>query len=219
MGAHRSRRDGGGDLRRRPPVRQPNPLLLVVCEGEVTEPRYIDSFRLAQGSTAVRVRVVSPGGDPRALVERAIELRDAAVVDARRGGDPNLAYDEVWCVFDVDQHARFNEACGLAAEADIRVATSNPCFELWLVLHFADRTAHLSTAQARRLLKGHLPRYDKHIRFEELEAGYAHAVARAQALERRHAEQGPPGANPSTGMHHLTERIRQFGKERRLAGR
>jgi hypothetical protein len=219
MGAHRSRRDGDGNLRRRPPLREPIPLLLVVCEGEVTEPRYIDTFRAAQGSTAVRVRVLSPGGDPRALVERAIELRDAARLDARRAGDPNLAYDEVWCVFDVDQHARFNSACLLAAEAGIRVALSNPCFELWLFLHFADRTAHLSTVQARRLLKGHLPRYDKHIRFDELEHGYSDAVARAQTLERRHAEQGSPGANPSTGMHHLTERIRQFGKERRLAGR
>lgn len=216
MAAHRSRRDRGGDLRRRPPVREPNPLLLVVCEGEVTEPRYIESFRVAQGSTAVRVRVVSPGGDPRALVERAIELRGAARVDARRAGDANLAYDEVWCVFDVDQHARFTEACRLAAEADIRTALSNPCFELWLVLHFADQTAHLSTAQARRLLRGHLPRYDKHIRFEELEEGYTGAVSRALALERRHTAQGSPGANPSTGVHHLTERIRQFGRERRL---
>lgn len=126
MPAHRSRRDRGGDLRRRPPLRQPSPLLLVVCEGKVTEPRYIDTFPAAQGSTTVRVRVVSPGGDPRALVERAIELRDAASEDARRAGDENLAYDEVWCVFDVDQHARFNEACALAADAGILVALSNP---------------------------------------------------------------------------------------------
>jgi hypothetical protein len=188
---------------------------LVVCEGEVTEPRYIESFRAAQGSASVRVRIESPGGDPRALVERAVTLRDAAAADARRAGDANLAYDEVWCVFDVDQHAHF-DACKLAQEQGILVAHSNPCFELWLFLHFGDQTAHLGTAQIGRLLRKHLPRYVKHVRFEDVEHGYESAVSRARALERMHEARDTAGGNPSTGMHHLTERIRGLGKDGRL---
>jgi hypothetical protein len=101
-GSHRSERV----LTRRAPSRDPLPLLLVVCEGKVTEPQYLGAFRRAQGANTVRIRVEAPGGDPRALVRRAIELRDEAADRAVRERDENIAFDEVWCVFDVDQHAR-----------------------------------------------------------------------------------------------------------------
>lgn len=216
MARRGSRRDDGRDLRRRGPVRDPLPLILVVCEGEVTEPKYIDAFRLELGVNTVRVRVETPGGDPKALVETAIRLRDEAARRARRERDLNLAYDEVWCVFDVDEHARAAEARQLAASGDIHLAVSNPCFELWLLLHFADRTAHVTTAQVGKLLRGHLPGYDKHVRFAEVRHGYADALRRGQALDRHHAELGAEGGNPSTGVYRLTERIRQFGKDQRL---
>lgn len=211
-----SRRDDGRDLRRRGPVRDPLPLILVVCEGEVTEPRYIETFRLAHGANTVRVRVEAPGGDPRALVETAIRLRDEATRRAKRERDRNLAYDEVWCVFDVDEHARTPEARHLAASSRIRLAVSNPCFELWLLLHFAERTAHVTTAQVVKLLRGHLPTYQKHVRFDDVHHGYLDAVERGKALDRRHGELGSEGGNPSTGMYRLTERIREFGKSARM---
>jgi hypothetical protein len=162
------------------------------------------------------VRVATPGGDPLALVECAASMRDEAKTRARRSGDPNEAFDEVWCVFDVDAHERFGQARRRAQAAGIRVAISNPCFELWLLFHLVDHTAHLSADDARRRLQGQLPGYDKHLRYEDFGAGYGHAVKRASELEWRHAELGEEGGNPSTGMHHLTERIREFGKDARL---
>ena len=216
MARRGSRREDGRDLRRRGPTRDPLPLILVVCEGKVTEPEYVEAFRIAQGANTVRVHVESPGGDPKALVERAIELRTEAEREARRARDLNLRYDEVWCVFDVDEHQRLDEARGEAARGKIHLAVSNPCFELWLLLHFADQTAHLSGKQARDRLRKHMPGYDKRVRFDDVSAGYTDAVRRAQVLEVRHEASGSPGANPSTGVHQLTERIREFGKDRRL---
>jgi hypothetical protein len=160
--------------------------------------------------------VESPGGDPKALVVRAVALRDAAAVEARRAGDPNLAYDDVWCVFDVDTHPRLTAARAAATEAGIHLAISNPCFELWLLLHFTPHAAHATPAGARRLIRNHLPEYDKHLRFEDLADGYDDAVKRAEALDRHHASLGQEGGNPSTGVHRLTERIREFGKTARL---
>lgn len=212
----RARRSGDRPLRRRGPSRAPLPLILVVCEGEVTEPAYIEGFRLAHGATTVRVRVVSPGGDPRALVERAAELRDEARGRADREGDDNLAYDEVWCVFDVDAHARLPEARRIAKREAVQLAVSNPCFELWLILHFAEQAAHLHPRRAGQLLQKHLPGYAKRIRFDDLAGGYEEATRRAIALDRRHADARTDGANPSTGVYRLTERIRQFGKASRL---
>jgi hypothetical protein len=182
----------------------------------VTEPEYINEFRLAHGTTTVRVHVVAPGGDPMALVQHAIDISEAAAREARRARDENLAYDEVWCVIDVDVHARLVEARTLAGRNRVNLAVSNPCFELWLLLHFAEHTAHLNAGDARRRLRKHLPNYDKHVRFEDVAAGYADAVKRAEALDRRHAGADSEGANPSTGVYRLTERIRQFGKSERL---
>ncbi|MFL5382303.1 MAG: RloB family protein [Longimicrobiaceae bacterium] len=143
-------------------------------------------------------------------------MKDEAKVRARRSGDPNEAFDEIWCVFDVDTHERFEQARRAAQAAGIRVAISNPCFELWLLLHFFAQSAHLSAGDARRRVLRNLPDYDKHLRYEDFAVGYGHAVKRASELERRHAELGREGANPSTGMHRLAERIREFGREARL---
>lgn len=216
MTARRQRRNLERSLARRRPFRDPLPLVLVVCEGKVTERDYIDGFRLAHGANTVRVQVVSPGGDPQVLVERAIGLRDDAARTAKRAGDENLKYDEVWCVFDVDTHERLDAARRTAQTGGVKVALSNPCFELWLLLHLSERSAHVTAEQVYRLLRKHLPRYDKHLRFDDVAPGYTDAVRRAEHLDRRHAELGQPEGNPSTGMHRLTERIRQFGKEARL---
>lgn len=211
-----ARRSDSRDLRRRAPTRDPLPVILVVCEGEVTEPAYVEGFRLAHGATTVRVQVESPGGDPKALVERAAALRDKAELEARRARDRNLRFDEVWCVFDVDRHQRLEEATREADRSGIRLAISNPCFELWLLLHFDDQTAHLTPKQARDRLRGHLPGYAKHLRFSDVADGCTDAVRRAKALDKRWEELGETGGNPSTGMHLLAERIREFSRSARL---
>jgi hypothetical protein len=216
MMAARRRRNDERALARRAPSRAPLPLMLIVCEGEVTEPQYLRGFSRAQGANTVRLHVQAPGGDPRALVERAVELRDDAAEQAVRERDANLAYDEVWCVFDVDNHARLQAARELAERKEIGLAVSNPSFELWLILHFREQGAHLTSRRAAELLGKHIRDYRKHVRYEELSKGYPDAVDRAASLERRHLEAGTDGGNPSTGVYRLTERIRQMGKANRL---
>jgi hypothetical protein len=216
MAKRGGRRGDARGLQRRVPVRDPLPVILVLCEGKVTERQYIEQFRLVHGVATVTIHIVTPGGDPRSLVERAIMLRDEASRTARRSGDVNAAYDEVWCVCDVDEHERLGEARQIAVRSDIRLAVSNPCFELWLLLHFADQTANLNPAQALDRVRRHLPGYDKRLRFADLAAGYPQAVQRADALHRRHEELGTAGGNPSTYMHVLTERIREYSRSARL---
>ena len=100
----------------------------------------------------------------------------------------------------------------LTVPVRIRLAISNPCFELWALLHFQDHTAYIERKDARRRLKRHLPQYDKALPFARLHLSYADAVQRAQELERRRKDAGDPGGNPSTGVHKLTEQIRAGGK-------
>jgi hypothetical protein len=64
---------------------------------------------------------------------------------------------------DVDEHPRLDEARVQAHDNDIRVAISNPCFELWLVLHFRSQNAYLTCQAAKDLAGSLLTGYDKEL--------------------------------------------------------
>jgi hypothetical protein len=98
-----ARRKIDPSLQRRRPFREPKRRILVLCEGERTEPLYLKALSRAHRSL-VEVWIEGRGEDPRSLVWAAVEKKQAAARKASRSGDPNDAYDEVWCVFDVDEH-------------------------------------------------------------------------------------------------------------------
>lgn len=199
-------------LARRPAGLGPRPRILVFCEGEITEPSFFNDFRRQEQNRLVDVIVDDQGGAPKTLVERAATVKKAAEREARRQKDDFLKYDEVWCVYDVDAHPNLPAALQQARANNISLAISNPCFELWLLLHFQDQRAHLRRDQARAACRKHMPRYEKLAPFELLYPHYEEAIARAIALDKWQREQGRPDENPSTGVHRLTERIRQLGR-------
>ncbi|MCA1565144.1 MAG: RloB family protein [Acidobacteria bacterium] len=210
--ASRRFRDSRRSLYRRQPSLDPRPRILVVCEGIVTEPQYFEAFKREEGNRLVDVMIDNQGGVPKTLVERAALLKKLAEREALREHDDNLKYDEVWCVFDVDQHPKLADARQQARDNGIKLAVSNPCFELWLLIHFTDQTAHIERKRAATALKKYIREYDKHVPFEILRSGYMDAVRRAQLIESRCIEEG---GNPSTGVYLLTERIREFGRRER----
>ena len=192
---------------RGPAIRSPRRLLLVVCEGEVTEPSYIEGFERKTRNARVAVRIHDEHGDPRKLVEVAKRERDRAKARARKEGDDNLAYDEVWCVFDRDQHERFEDACQMARDNQLELAVSNQCFELWLLLHFRESPGAQRRDHLRRMLKKFLPDYDKHFDFERVAHLVDQATRRARHLDQEARRVGEPFRNPTTGVYRLTESI------------
>jgi hypothetical protein len=143
------------------------------------------------------------------LVERAIEQRGRDLKDAKRGlGD---AYNEYWCVFDVDVHPRLDEALQLAASNDILVALSNPCIELWFIIHFQDQAAYLNRGDAEKMAQGLLKsgKTPTPAALEQLVDKYDSAKQRACQLDRKHQLDGSlPNSNPSSGVWRLVDVIR-----------
>jgi hypothetical protein len=137
-------------LRRGRPTREPKRRFLIVCEGEVTEKRYFEHARRLLRSL-IELEI-SAGGDPKALVERAAEIKRKSDEMASRQKDDNLRYDRVWCVCDVDEHPRLRDARQQARDNGINMAVSNPCFELWALLHFQDQNSHIERDKVRALL-------------------------------------------------------------------
>src|ERR1017187_8009342 len=136
-------------LQRRGPRRQPKQRFLIVCEGTVTEPCYFRDVRHVERSL-IELQI-EPRATPKTIVERAVELKKQANRDAKRRADDNLKYDEVWCVFDVDDHRLIVEAKEQAKANGVEVAISNPCFELWALLHFQYLRADLESATGPRV--------------------------------------------------------------------
>jgi hypothetical protein len=181
--------------RRRPPVGARPRTILIYCGAVGTEPDYFDSFRERRRQGAVTITIRKKGIDPVQLVRAAAAYRDRAAAD----------FDEVWCVVEVDQFD-MDAAVAAARRRNVQLAVSNPCFELWLLLHHADCRAHCSgCAEVAKRLRRHVPTYDKaRLDFADFVAGVDAAVKRARDLE-------PAGTdhqrNPSTSVWRLVQRI------------
>lgn len=113
--------------------------ILVVCEGEKTEPNYFKKFPSNNGGTIVyEVDCDGEGKNTMDVVDAAIKKKSKA--------EENIPYDCVWAVFDKDDFPskKFNAAIEKAKAHDVRVAWSNEAFELWYLYHFQNRVTAMS---------------------------------------------------------------------------
>ena len=191
------------------PVLDPKPTILVLSEGLVTEPEYLDGFSQFAKNARVNVEVVGGAGVPKTIVESAKARKKENFKRAWRERDDNLLYDQVWCVFDIDEHLNVPEAMLFARDSGIKVAISNPCIELWLWLHFAEQPGSRHRHDLQKMMEKHIAGYDKHVKFSDLERGYFDAVRRAVRLDDEAQLDKDEGRNPSTGFWQLTESIRK----------
>ena len=171
-----------------------------MCEGKVTEREYFGGLRSMHRLPALQVE--GPYPSPPDLVQAAVKRRDSALSDP---------YDVIWCVFDVEYpvRVRLEESLAIAKEERFKIALSNPCFELWLILHFKDCSSQLSTAAACKMaeeLKGYT---NKHIDFSMFADKIDAAMERSQMLNVTHATnfKNCPDDNPSTNVGILTSEL------------
>lgn len=183
-------------------------IIKVYAEGEVTEYEYLRHW--ARSSTDVVLHWGEHGMAPMTLVNRAREDVKRSRRSTRRHGSPD--FDEIWCVFDVDNHRNISNALFEARQSEIQVALSNPCFELWLVLHCEDQNAFIERKKIKRRASDLGLIRDKSIpatALELLEANYDEAKRRAKYLNALHEGNGKqPRSNPSTDLWLLVDRIR-----------
>lgn len=102
-----------------------------------------------------------------------------------------------------------DQALALAATNSIRVAISNPCIELWFLLHYFDQEAFIDRGSVQRKWDQLTGSKDKSVSAEQvadLIARFPAAKSRAARLDRKHHLDGsPPLSNPSSSMKDLIE--------------
>lgn len=202
---------GGASLRRRVGNRSPKKRVAVVCEGKKTEPDYLRLVNRKSNSALVELVIVDePATTPKQLVTRACEVKRESARNRRKTGDPNSMIDEVWCVFDVDEHLLIKEARQQAAANGIGLCVSNPAIEIWFLFHFAPQSAYLERGDALTNLKSFVPDYEKgKVNLSSFEGCYDVAKHQAQKMDEKHEKDGNafPNNNPSSNVWELIDAL------------
>jgi RloB-like protein len=177
-------------------------------EGLRTEEQYLTYWR-RQYRDRVLVEIDPYRGAPMQLVQRAVEAQRIEAREERRGR--GRAHNQIWCVFDRDEHPNFAAAIDLAKSHNINLAISNPCIELWFILHFENHTAYIERQVAQRRAEQLLgcSKVLTESALSALAGRYEKARRHAIKLDEKHAGDGsPPVSNPSSGVWRLIDMIR-----------
>lgn len=189
---------------------------LVVCEGTRTEPRYFTGLKRALGEAngrKVEIKVVGSG-------LHTIDLFDFAQEWCRKSAN---TFDHVWIVYDRDyfpaeEFDLVERRCDATlGQSTFHALWSNPCFEIWLLLHFGYTSAEMTPTECTRAVSEAFERelgckYAKNLEgvFELLGPRRMAAAANAGQLDAHHLAIGnalPSLRNPGTRVGELFDEV------------
>lgn len=174
-------------LARKKGKRPPYPRVLIVTEGEKTEPRYFEEIRKKLRIAPAHIAIMDSryGTEPRQVVEYAVnQFRDRS-----------KAFDQIFAVFDRDEHRTYHDALRACPNTtlfndekrrvELLAVPSNPCFEFWLLLHYEDVHHLFHRDEIYRKLKQHIPDYEKALvgTFERTQPALQNAINHAKRLQ------------------------------------
>ena len=109
-------------------------IVVIACEDTHAVKQYFSKFRTRRVQYKV-LPTVDGDSSPRAVMER---------LDYYRAEFATEQHDELWICIDADHWIRgphqreLSQVLQECRSKDYGVAISNPCFEVWLLMHFAD---------------------------------------------------------------------------------
>ena len=180
------------------------PIFVIAVEGEKTGAQYFSLFE----NTRVHVQVLPTGSEglsaPKHVLERLVKFEEQYDLGPE---------DERWLVADIDrQRGQFlDEVTQVARESGYGLAISNPCFELWLLLHFQEADqADTNCAAVVERLRPYTGGHNKaKINLEPYtQATIREAIARAKAMEGERDTRWP--AFPGTHVFKVVEKLLRF---------
>lgn len=195
-------------LKRQKSLRDSYEVVLIVCEGEKTEPNYLIELRDELGLNSANIKVLGTGIDPLSMVNSALENFESD------------DFDRVYCVFDKDKHSCYHDALNKINSlrekkknsVPIFAITSVPCFEYWLLLHFVESTKPYNNSGSKSagdILKNEMKKYitnyhEGHDSVFQITKKYlSTAIARAKRI--RDQQESNKTDNPSTNFFELIE--------------
>lgn len=189
---------------RKSKLKEPKETILILCEGQKTEPNYFQGFGLRN------ITIEGMGDNTDSLVKKAKnKIND---------------YDKIWCVFDRDSFPaqNFNRALDMIKsdeyQAKIKIAYSNEAFEVWYLLHYD----YINTGLTRKDLIKKLSDKLKPKKYKKNSTGMYDILLNKQStaihnakqlLESYGSQHNPETDNPSTTVHLLVEELNELKKK------
>lgn len=202
----------GRGLSRRVNFREPKKKFTIYSEGRNTEPEYFRAVKKCFMGALVHLELIAPAGVPMTIAEKA--CLDVSKKSKRKKGASSFEEnDEVWAVFDRDEHPKCDEAIAKCQTSGVGVAFSDPCFELWLILHHSDFDRPDDRHDVQKAFQNICCDYDpngkKTTDCLALMPLVEEAEKRAERQMARRIEEGERPSRPFTTVYELTRRLRQ----------
>lgn len=194
---------------------------LIVCEDQKTEPYYFKLIKDLFPNNTVFLRAVGTGFDPLGVVRESIKQSEILRKEAKK------EVDFTWAVFDKDDAdsnftriQNFAKSYSLAKKHGVKIALSNECFELWLLLHFVDvdPANPIPRSKIYSMLEKQIQKSESGFIYEhgnsnviDLVAKYGveeNAKKRAIVLEKHHGAIDKILQNPSSDLYKLISELR-----------
>ena len=191
--------------------------MYIVCEGKKTEPNYIKALadeinkKFFNYSQQKRVKIFGTGRNTKSLIEFA-----------REKVEEDMPYAEfVWLVYDKDDFPKDNfdntqfSAQNRTDKRKYKVAWSNECFELWLLLHFQNMDSDTGREHCVEILKKHVPHYRKNMKdiYAKLKDKIPDAIKRAKKQYKEYDKKiSPSKMCPATRVFELVEELQKYLK-------
>jgi len=125
-----------------------NPKFFVFCEGE-TEAAYINHLRITYRKPVEIIPKITKNQVSARLIKEIMKPI------------PGYDKDKVFLVYDIDVVEFLEKLQTIQKEIASVLITSNPCFELWYLLHFINQTAEISSYICNKKLKSYFKSYQK----------------------------------------------------------
>ncbi len=214
------------DIARKAARISPYDRVLIVCEGEKTEPYYFEDIKIHHDIDSANIVIDGNcGSSPISVVKHAFNIFEK---ECLKGGN----YNKVFCVFDRDSHQSFDDAIKRINEinknmgdkvCEFHVIKSTPSFEYWLLLHFTPTTRPFSRTENKSPadnvideLRSFIPDYKKNQRGfysnSVSDGTLDHAKSHSERIYNNAVRSGD--YNPSTNMHEIVIYLENIKKDK-----
>jgi len=205
----KARKDSKRDEKRQANTRQVRQSILLACEGTKTECLYLKNiFKVLQ-------------------IEHKITPNSLVIAEHKHTDPSGVLVDLInhshyqdfmhkWIVIDRDIERtnggghtveNFNRALSRAKHEKVEVAYSNPCFEIWYLLHLEYRNTAIDRDELVKKMETEYG-YQKNALFEQGNVDFA--IVNAERLLASYPYHNPEKDNPSTTVHKLFKVLEGF---------
>ncbi|NOQ34867.1 MAG: hypothetical protein GQ569_03125 [Methylococcaceae bacterium] len=189
--------------------RNPRQTMIIACEGSKTEPLYFKAI-FADLKRNHKIAATS------LVIAKHQHTNPNGVLDDLLNHPNYQDFEHQWIVIDRDEERThggghslegFNQAITRAIAKKIKVAYSNPCFEIWYLLHFEYRNTAMHRDELISKLEADYG-YQKNQLFQQ--GSVELAITNAKRLLDSYGNLNPAHDNPSTKVHELVELLFNF---------